>query len=308
MLAFPNAATGAVRVLDLRTGRTRWRLPGGAISGSTLVHQDGQLLTWFNLATGARTGDAVLKEHARFVLVGLSQNGTSAVLARTERRTTSIAIVSQRRQTTVYFPGNHWSFEAVAGGSLYLRRNGELSRDQFGGGGNRPIAAVGTAEGFASSSDGRYVFSLTVAAAGAAVVDVLDTSRGVASAIRLPGRGSAGAARTYALVSDPDGRHLWAVSPGYGRVVHIDLLERRVVDAYSFSAGPQNGVAAVAAMSPDGEQIAVADASHVWFVKLSAREVIAGAPHVAIALGWSPDQRHLWAIGERSRVSSLPLR
>jgi hypothetical protein len=61
-------------------------------------------------------------------------------------------------------------------------------------------------------------------------------------------------------------------------------------------------------MSPDGEQIAVGDAGRVWFVHLASRQVVAGAPHVVLALGWSPDQRHLWAIGERSRVSSLPVR
>jgi hypothetical protein len=308
MLAVPNVATGAVRVLDLSTGQTRWRLPGGAIAGNTLVHQDGQLLTWFDLATGARIGDAVLQERAPFVLVGLSQDGTRAVLARTERHVTSIAIVSPRRETTVYLAGNRWSFEALAGGTLYLRHNGEVWRDVFAGGGNRPLAVVGPPGVQLSSPGGRYVFTLTVSTAGNAAVDVLDTSRGLASMLRLPGRGSVAAARTYTLVPDPDERHLWAIAPGYGRVVHIDLLARRIVDAYTFKPGSRNSVAAVAAMSPDGEQIAVGDAGRIWFVQLASRTVVAGAPHVALALGWSPDQRHLWAIGERSRVSPLPVR
>jgi DNA-binding beta-propeller fold protein YncE len=308
MLAVPNVATGAVRVLDLRTGRTRWRLPGGAIAGTTLVHQDGQLLTWFDLATGARTADAVLQEHQRFALVGLSQDGTSAVLARTETRTTSIAIVSPRSQTEVYLAGNRWSFAALAGRSLYLRHNGELWRDELRGGGNHPLAMVGPPGVQLSSPGGRYVLTLAVSAAGNAAVDVLDTARGATSTLRLPGRGSAAAARTYTVVFDPDRRHLWAISPGYGRVAHIDLSTRRVVDTYSFPPGAQNSVAAVAAMSPDGERIAVGDAGRVWFVHLASRQVVAGVPHVVLALGWSPDQRHLWAIGERSRVSSLPVR
>jgi hypothetical protein len=283
-------------------------LPGGAIAGTTLVHQDGQLLTWFDLATGARTGDAVLQEHQRFVLVGLSQDGVRAVLARTETRTTSIAIVSPLGQATVYLAGNRWSFLALAGGSLYLRHNGELWRDEFVGGGNRPLAAIGPPGLQLSSPGGRYVATLTASTAGSAAVDVLDTSRGLASTLRLPGRGSAAAARTYTLVFDPDGRHLWAISPGYGRVVHIALPALCAVDAYSFAQGAQNSVAAVAAMSPDGEQIVVGDAGRVWFVHLASRRVVAGAPHVVLALGWSPDQRHLWAIGERSRVSSLPVR
>lgn len=308
MLAVPNVATGAVRVVDLSTGRTRWRLPGGVIAGTTLVHQDGQLLTWFDVATGARTGDAVLQEHARFVLVGLSQDGTRAVLARTERRVTSIAIVSPRRQTSIYLAGNRWSFEALAGGNLYLRHNGEVWRDAFGGSGNRPLAAIGPPGVQLSSPGGRYVVTLTVSATGTGAVDVLDASRGVASTLRLPGRGSVTAARTYTLVPDPDGRHLWAIAPGYGRVVHIDLVVHRVVDAYAFTPGLRNSVAAVAAMSPDGAQIAVADSGRVWFVHLESRTVVAGAPHVVLALGWSPDQRRLWAVGERSRVSSLPVR
>jgi hypothetical protein len=31
-------------------------------------------------------------------------------------------------------------------------------------------------------------------------------------------------------------------------------------------------------------------------------------PHVAIALGFSTDGKRLWVVGQRSRVSSLPVR
>lgn len=307
MLAFRNDATGVVRVIDLRTGRTAWRLPGGAIEGTTLVHQDGQLLTWFDVATGARTGAAVLQEHSRFALVGASLDGGRAVLGRTERRTTTLAILSPRRETTVYLPGNDWSFVALTGSSLYLRRNGELWRDGLGGAGNRPIAAFRT-DPVEVVADGQFVLLLAVSSAGVATVVVLDAARGTASGVHLPGRGSPGAARTYVLVADPDRRHLWAISPGYGRGAHLDLVTRRVVDAYAFTPGAGNSVAAVAALSPDGEQIAVAASNRLWFVQLAARKVVPAAPHVVLALGWSPDQRHLWVIGERSRVSSLPVR
>ena len=307
MLAFRNDATGVVRVIDLRTGRTAWRLPGGAIEATTLVHQDGQLLTWFDVATGARTRDAVLQEQSRFALVGASLDGGRAVLGRTERRTTTLAILSPRRETTVYLPGNNWSFVALTGSSLYLRRNGELWRDGLGGAGNHPIAALAT-DPVQVVSDGQFVLLLSVSSLGVATVVVLDSARGAASAVHLPGRGSAEAARTYVLVSDPDRRHLWAISPGYGRVAQLDLVSRRVVDAYTFAPGARNSVAAVAALSPDGERIAVAASGRLWFVQLAARKVLPAAPHVVLALGWSPDQRHLWAIGERSRVSSLPVR
>src|SRR5438552_801231 len=43
-----------VRVLDMRTGTTRWWLPPGVFGGDLLVHQDGSLLTWFDAPTGAR--------------------------------------------------------------------------------------------------------------------------------------------------------------------------------------------------------------------------------------------------------------
>jgi len=52
-----------VRVIDLRTGATRWRLPAGIVTGGTLVHQDGSLLTWYSLTTGARLRDALVQQH-----------------------------------------------------------------------------------------------------------------------------------------------------------------------------------------------------------------------------------------------------
>ena len=61
-------------------------------------------------------------------------------------------------------------------------------------------------------------------------------------------------------------------------------------------------------MAPDGERIAVSDAQHVWFVELAERTVVTGGNHVAIALGFAPDLSRLWLVGERSRVSSLPVR
>ena len=140
------------------------------------------------------------------------------------------------------------------------------------------------------------------------MLHVLDTRRAAARCIDLPGSGDPNAALTYTLVLDPESRYLWAVSPGYGRVARIDLAELRSDDSYRFDAGRWNTVPAVAVMSPDGERIAVTDAYHLWLVQVARRKVLAGPAHVAIALGWSPDERHLWAIGERSRVSALVLR
>ena len=115
----------------------------------------------------------MLQEHSRFALVGASLDGGRAVLGRTERRTTTLAILSPRRETTVYLPGNNWSFVALTGSSLYLRRNGELWRDGLGGAGNHPIAALAT-DPVQVVSDGQFVLLLSVSSCGVATVVVLD--------------------------------------------------------------------------------------------------------------------------------------
>jgi hypothetical protein len=321
LLGVRGSASAPLRVIDLSTGKTRWRLPGGVVTGNVVVHQDGTLLTWYDAARGTRLRDAVLQQHGTFVLVGTSQDSTQAVLARTQHSSTTFAIVSPRHERIVKLGGNTWAFDALNGDKLFLIRylkpgyeirvlhvaSGVLDAAPL----KDPRASAtiwGGPWSRVSSADGRFVYTLYVAPNGASMIHVLDTRDGTARCIDLPGNGHWDAAIGYALVVDPDRRHLWAVSPGYGRVAHIDLVTHRVIDAYRFDAGAVNSSSALAAMSPDGETIAVTDAYHLWFVHLAARKVTPGVTHVAIALGWSPDQRHLWAVGERSRVSSLPTR
>jgi hypothetical protein len=321
LLGVRSTPGGPLRVIDLRTGLTRWHLPAGIVSGNVLVHQDGSLLTWFDAARGTRLRDAVLQQRGRFTLVGLSTDARRAVLARTQKRSTTFAIVSAAGSRTVRLGGNRWSFDALSGDKLFLihtlqrgyeirllnLKRGVLARTPL----KDPHGSAriwGSAWSRAASAGGRYLFTLYVGSNGGSMVHVLDLRQGTARCIDLPGSGNWAAATTYALVVDPDGRHLWAVSTGYGRVVHIDVAAHRVVDAYRFAPGPRYTNTGVAVLAPDGERIAVTDSYHVWFVELAQRKVVAGESHVAIALGWSPDQRHLWAVGERSRVSSLPLR
>ncbi|HEX7627081.1 MAG TPA: hypothetical protein VF379_08475 [Gaiellaceae bacterium] len=323
LLAFRGTSSGAVRVIDLRNGHTRWRLPGGVTAGKTLIHQDGSLLTWYDQTTGARTGDAVLQEHGHFVLVGASQDGLRAVLARTQYRSTTFAIVSRTSQRDVDLPGSTWSFDALSADKLFLVHHlgsgasyeVRLVRLPLGGLDPRPLKDPGessTIRGGAwsrvSSDDGRYVYTLYIGSHGNVMVHVLDTRDATARCIDLPGDGDLNAAMTYTIVLDPERRFIWAISPGYGRVAHIDVVAHRIDDTYRFTPGKWNTTSATGVISPDGERIAVTDNYHVWLVQLAQRRVVAGPTHVAIALGWSPDQRHLWAIGERSRVSSLPLR
>jgi len=58
----------------------------------------------------------------------------------------------------------------------------------------------------------------------------------------------------------------------------------------------------------DGERIALSDGYHMWFVELAQRKVVSGPTHVAVALGYSPDQKRIWVVGERSSVTALRVR
>jgi hypothetical protein len=311
-----------LRVIDLRTGETRWRLPPGVVAGHVLVHLDDRLLTWFDAATGARLADAVLQAHGTFSLTGVSQDGREAVLARTQKRSTTFAIVSPHGERIVRLGGNSWSFDALNGDNFFLVHtlragyqirllqpaSGALERKPLKDPNESPTL-TGVAWSRTPSPDGRYLYTLYVGPNGDAMVHVLDTRAATARCVDLPGAGDFNAASSYALVADPDGRHLWAVSPGYGRVVHIDVIAHRVVDAYRFDASAAwNTNVGIAVLAPDGERLAVSDGYHVWFVELARRKVVAGPSHVVLGLAYSPDLKRLWVVGERSRVSALRVR
>jgi hypothetical protein len=321
MLAIRIGVDKPLRVIDLRTGATRWRLPAGIVSGNVLVHQDGSLLTWYSLTTGARLRDAVVQQHGTFQLVGLEQNGRHAVVARTQHRSTTFAVVSPTAQRIVKLGGNRWSFDALNGDNLflvrYLKQGYQIRLLHLASGVLEPAALQDTKGASTiwgspwsrlSSADGRYLFTLYVGSNGGAMVHVLDTRKATARCVDLPGTGSWDSAATWTMVLDPDGRHLWAVSAGYGRVALIDIPSRKVIDAYRFQVNSWNTATATAVMAPDGERIAFTDANHIWFLVLAQRKIVTGPTHVAIAMAYSPDQKHLWVVGERSRVTGLPAR
>src|SRR4051794_7363811 len=120
LLGVRVAADKPLRVIDLRTGKTRWWLPGGIVTGGTLVHQDGALVTWLAAATGKRIGSALLQQHGSFTLAGTSQDAKRAVLARTQSRSTTFAILSRTGQRLVKLGGNNWQFDALNGSNLIL--------------------------------------------------------------------------------------------------------------------------------------------------------------------------------------------
>ncbi len=322
LLATRQRPESPVRVIDLRTGVTRWRLPAGIVTRNEIVHQDGRLLTWFDAATGARAGGATVQQRARFALVGTSQDAARAVLGRTQARSTMFAIVSRTgKQQLVQLRGNAWSFDALRGSKLFLIKTAragyqvrlyDLATSTLARAALKDPGEAATISGLpfarAASADGRYVFTLYLGSGGGAMIHELDLVAGTARCVDLPGTGDFAAAMTWALVVDPDGRTLWAVSPGYGRVVAVDVAAHRIRDSYTFQRAAWAPNPGVAVMAPDGERIAVTDAQHVWFVELARRTVLPGASRVAIALGFAPDLSRLWLVGERSRVSSLPVR
>jgi hypothetical protein len=322
LLATRQHAGSPVRVIDLLTGATRWRLPAGIVTRNEVVHQDGGLLTWFDAATGGRIASATLEQRARFSLVGTSQDAARAVLARTQTRSTTFAIVTRAgKQRLVTLPGNVWSFDALRGSKLFLiesARNGyrvrlfDLATNRLAQAALKDPGESATISGFpfarVASTDGRYVFTLYLGSGGGAMIHELDLVAGTARCVDLPGAGDFDAAMTWALVVDPDGRTLWAISVGYGRVAAIDIAAHRIRDSYAFQRANWSANPGVAVLAPDGERIAVSDAQHVWFVELAERKVVPGGTHVAVALGFAPDLSRLWLVGGRSRVSSLPVR
>lgn len=323
MLAVRQAVDKPLRVIDLATGRTAWRLPPGIVQGDTLVHQDGRLVTWFDAATGLRTGDAIVGGHAPFALVGVSQRATRAVLARTQTRWTTFAIVTRGGGLrTVALRGNRWSFDALSGQFLYLIRTLRLGYEvrlyDLAAGRLEPQPLKDPHDGAlidgvpfarASSPNGRYLFTLYLGGGGGAMIHELDLAAGRAHCIDLPGAGDFGAATTWALVPDVDNSTVWAISPGYGRIVAIDVRAHVVRYHYSFTARSWTQNAGIAVQAPDGKHLAFSDGQHVWLATPDLAQVLEEPAHVVTALGFAPDQRALWVVGERSRVSRLaPLR
>jgi hypothetical protein len=250
-------------------------LPPGLLAGHLLIHRDGPLLTWFDADTGARVGDGVLQAYGAFALVGASLDGRQAVLARTERLSTTFAVVSPSGERDTSHPG-HWRFEALDGRRLTVVRSLP----------GRALQQVDL---------GRFVVTRYRSS-----VQVLDAALGASRLVRLP----AGTVAT--LLPDPDGRTVWAVSGG--RITAIDTATARVTSSFGFATGQWNVGAPIAALAPDGEHIALTDAQHIVVVTLATHAVQHVRPHVAIALGWSTDQKGLWVLGERSRFSRLRLR
>jgi hypothetical protein len=303
----PAGATGPVVVADVRTGKTRWQLPAGMLNGRLLVAQDQTTLAWYDAFTGRRVATATVDGPSTY-LAGSSQDGRRAVLTYTSRKATRFAIVSPHAQRTIVLRGQNWGFDALADGNLYLLRylrNGYQVR-RFDLAANRLVARPlkdprgsaliwGTPWARVTSNDGRYVFTLYVGQNGGAMVHQLDVRRSIARCIDLPGTGDFNSGTSYAMQLSPNGRTLWAVSPGYGRVVSIDVTSGHATGAFTFmpvsAASPG---ATVAAVSPRGDRLAVALGSDLFLITPATRKVVHRL-RTARALAFSPSGS-LWLV------------
>jgi hypothetical protein len=309
MLGFRTAFDRPVTVVDLRTGETKWVLPAGITAGNVLVHQSALTLVWYDASTGTKVRSVTLTHGGS--LEGVSQNGASAVVKRLTPGGTTFTIVSQNGQRDIAVPGGRWSFDALRGDNLFLIRYLKAGGYQvrLAHVGSRRLEAAplkdphesGTIWGSPfsrlSSADGRFLFTLYIGSNGGAMVHELNLKTAKARCIDLPGTGDYGSATSWALLLSKDGRTLWTVSPGYGRVVAIDVLTRKATSTFRIDLPSWNlGMGTSAALSPDGRQIAIADRKTVAVVGLAERKIVQRGPGHALALGYSPDGANLWKL------------
>lgn len=302
LVGYRAQALGKVTVADLRTGARRFVLPGGYVDGRRLVHQDGRVLTWYDLRTGRRTASTTLPW--TFTLAGASQDGSRAVAFR--RRSVVIATTHAWRQVPLGSASTHWGFDALRGSNLFLIRylltGGyqvrvlDLSNDSTPSRvikDPRESATIwGSPWSRAASADGRYLFTLYVAGNGAAMVHELDLAHATARCIDLPGTGDFNSANSWSLALSPDGRTLWAASAGYDRLIAIDVGTRDVTAAHPLHLPLWNLANATrSAVSPDGNELALTDGETVARVRLADGTLVARTKVRARAVGYAPAGR-----------------
>lgn len=325
LAARPGGAYGAAQVVDLSTGSVKWRLPSGLLAGHVLVEQSAaQQLTWHNALTGEATAKATIRASGPLSLTGLSQDGSRAVLVNRSKKESTFTVVSTSGEQTFTLPTTNWGFDALSGNRLYLLKyldsGYEIRLYDLAAGklAAKPLKDPkgssriwGIAWERVTSPNGRYLFTLYVGSDGGAMVHQLDLKTSSARCIDLPGSGNFNSSATWAMEPSPNGKTLWAVSPAFGRVVGIDVAQKKVRVAFSFkktSFAPGNTGAAtsVSAMSPDGARMAVGTGGKIFYVSMARRAVVQGTPHSAIALGYAPDGTTLWVVDKAEQVTALP--
>jgi hypothetical protein len=309
MLGFRTAADRPITVVDLQTGKAKWVLPAGVTAGNVLVSQNAWTLVWYDAGKGTKLSSVTLARGGS--LEGVSQDGSRAVVKRVRAGGTTFTIVSPKEQRDIAVPGGQWGFDALRGDNLFLIRYLKAGGYQvrLAHVGSRRLEAAplkdphesGTIWGSPfsrlSSTDGRFLFTLYIGSNGGSMVHELDLKTATARCIDLPGTGDYGSSTSWAFVLSKNEHTLWGVNPGFGRVVAIDVVTRRATDTFRIDLPSWNlGMGTSAALSPDGQRIAIADGETVAVVGLAERKIVQRNPAHALALGYSPDGANLWKL------------
>jgi hypothetical protein len=238
-----------------------------------------------------------------FGLSGVSQGGMRAVGFSKVNGTQTLGIVSRHASRQVPLPKGNWDFDALYGNNLFLIKylksgayqvyfvdlatdgsTAKLIKDPHESG-----TIWGSPFSRTTSADGRMLFTLYISGNGAAMVHELNLAEPAARCIDLPGTGDFGAASSWAMALSPGGSTLWAVSPGYSKVIGINVGARKVATAFGIDVGRWNlGVGTRIALGRDGTELAVADGNTVARIALGEQRVIDLKPGRAVALGYAP--------------------
>ena len=302
LVAYRHTALGPVSVADLRTGKHLFTVPGGFVGGNVLVHKAGKRLEWFDLRTGKLLRSGTPFWSMRFA--GVSADGSRAVGFRHPNGSPTVVIggASPTSWRQVALPNGDWDFDALRGNNLFLIKyvksgyqvqlvdlstdspKARLIKDPHESGTiwGSPFARI-------ASSDGRMLFTLYVSGNGAAMVHELNLARPQARCIDLPGTGDYGKAASWAMALSPDAHTLWTVSPGYGRVVAINVASRKVTSAFRFAEPFRNlGLGTRLALRADGQEAAFAFEDQVVRLALSDGRVLGRTSSKATALAYAP--------------------
>jgi hypothetical protein len=236
-------------------------------------------------------------------LAGVSQDGSRAV----GFRGNNVVVSGERSWRQVPLPAGNWDFDALRGSNLFLIKylpSGayqvvlvDLSNDSAPTRVLKDPRESGEIWGFPqlrlASRDGRYLFTLYITSNGAAMVHELDLAHATARCIDLLGTGNFNDALSWSIALSPNGRTLWAASPGYRRLVGIDVATRVATTSFrlpdlAYWNVSEGGRAAV---SPDGSRLALTDGETVGVISLADGSLVQRPKTRARAVGFAPDGR-----------------
>jgi hypothetical protein len=318
----PSGQQGPLQGFDLATGARRFMLPSGVLSadGRTFVSSARVKVPRSTVARfAARTGKlrSATSVRGRWLVAGLSADGSRVVLVRHQRRGTDLDVAGSR----VRLRGNY-EFEALSpdGSRVFLihwkKLGYELQQLSLATGRLSPTRLdepdekmSGTAVSAVATRDGRWLLTLYAKADGTSFVHALDLRSGIAHCVDLPLKGDYGTVWATALTLSPDERRLYLASPLLGRVTTVDMrslevagvVRFRPVNAmrYTFGIGPS------AAVSPNGRMLAFVTARGLWFVD-TAYGVIRGPKPLrtyVLGVGFTPDGKQAVAVAVRGRFA-----